>query len=205
MESALQVLSAKEAALRRRSVRRFRPDPVPMSLLKEVLATAQAAPSAWNLQPWRLVAVLDPGLKKALRAAAFGQEAVETAPVVLVVYSDMKDALAHLEEVIHPGLPPERRPAYMDSILKHFQAMPQEEVEAWGAGQSYIYLGYLLLLLKAYGLDSVPMLGFDPARVKALLGLPDHVRIPALVPLGYGAEEGFPHHRHALKRVLTVR
>ena len=47
------------------------------------------------------------------------------------------------------------------------------------------------------------MLGFKPDAVKALLGLPEHVQIPALVAIGIGAEDGFPHHRHTLER--TVR
>jgi nitroreductase len=38
----------------RRSVRAFRPDPVPRHLLVEVLETARAAPSNFNSQPWRV-------------------------------------------------------------------------------------------------------------------------------------------------------
>ena len=40
------------------------------------------------------------------------------------------------------------------------------------------------------------MLGFDPARVKALLGLPDHAEVAALVAFGRPAEEGRPSRRH---------
>jgi F420 biosynthesis protein FbiB-like protein len=41
----------------RRSIRRFKPDPVPAEVLSRVLATAAYAPSAHNLQPWRFVIV----------------------------------------------------------------------------------------------------------------------------------------------------
>lgn len=48
------------------------------------------------------------------------------------------------------------------------------------------------------------MAGFDVDTVKRVLGLPGHVRIPALVAIGRGAEEGFPHHRHALERIVRA-
>lgn len=205
MEATLPVLDVKTAALRRRSIRRYRPDPVPEGVLREVLEAALRAPSAWNLQPWRLVVVRDAALKKALREAAFGQAQVEEAPVVLVVYADLEDALARLDEVIHPGVQGERREAQKRAIQSAFAGMGEEERAAWAAGQSYIFLGYLLLLLEAHGLGSVPMLGFDPERVKALLGLPAHVAVPALLPLGYPAEEGYPSHRLPLERVALWR
>lgn len=205
MEATLPVLDAKTAALKRRSIRRYRKDPVPEGLLREILEAALRAPSAWNLQPWRVVVVRDPALKKALREAAFGQAQVEEAPVVLVLYADLEDALAHLDEVIHPGVQGEKREAQKAAIQRAFAAMTPEERARWAAGQSYILLGYLLLLLEAHGLGSVPMLGFDPERVKELLGFPRHVAIPALLPLGYPAEEGYPSHRLPMDRVVSWR
>ena len=50
-----------------------------------------------------------------------------------------------------------------------------------------------------------PMLGFDPAKVKEALGLPEHVMIPAMISIGRGDEEGFTHHRHSLKRIVSYR
>jgi nitroreductase len=44
-----------DAAIRsRRSVRAFRPDPVPKRLLMEIIETARAAPSNFNSQPWNV-------------------------------------------------------------------------------------------------------------------------------------------------------
>ena len=109
MEATLPVLDAKTAALKRRSIRRYRKDPVPEGLLREILEAALRAPSAWNLQPWRIVVVRDPATKRALREAAFGQAHVEEAPVVLVLYADLEDALAHLgARVTEQHLPPTR-------------------------------------------------------------------------------------------------
>jgi coenzyme F420-0:L-glutamate ligase / coenzyme F420-1:gamma-L-glutamate ligase len=41
----------------RRSIRRFKPDPVPAPVIERILTTATYAPSAHNLQPWRFVVI----------------------------------------------------------------------------------------------------------------------------------------------------
>ena len=46
--------SVEEAILSRRSVRAFRPDPVPRALIEEILAIAGRAPSGTNIQPWKV-------------------------------------------------------------------------------------------------------------------------------------------------------
>ncbi len=51
----------------RRDVRRFRSEPVPESLLEEVLATARFAPSVGNSQPWRFVLVESTEARAAVR------------------------------------------------------------------------------------------------------------------------------------------
>ena len=45
-------MDVTEAVLTRRSVRHFRSDPVPLEVLRRVLAKAQRAPSGGNVQPW---------------------------------------------------------------------------------------------------------------------------------------------------------
>jgi F420 biosynthesis protein FbiB-like protein len=53
----------------RRSVRRFRPDPVPVSVIESILRTATFAPSAHNSQPWRFAVVTEPSVKTRLGKA----------------------------------------------------------------------------------------------------------------------------------------
>ncbi len=57
----------------RRSIRRFRPDPVPESVIEEILATATFAPSAHNRQPWRFVVVTQSAVKTRLGQAVTGK------------------------------------------------------------------------------------------------------------------------------------
>jgi 5,6-dimethylbenzimidazole synthase len=52
----------------RRDVRRFKPDPVPSSLIEELVRTAALAPSVGNSQPWRFVRVDTPATREAVIA-----------------------------------------------------------------------------------------------------------------------------------------
>ncbi|HJR81677.1 MAG TPA: nitroreductase family protein, partial [Anaerolineales bacterium] len=53
----------------RRSIRRFKPDPVPDPVIQTILTTATYAPSAHHRQPWRFVVVTDVGVRARLAAA----------------------------------------------------------------------------------------------------------------------------------------
>ena len=201
----LKPLTVLEAAEARRSIRKYDPSPVPDQDLREILRLAGLAPSAWNLQPWRVTVVRDPALKARVAPVAYHQPQVTGAPVLLVIASDMKDTLGHLDEVTSPGVQGEKREAFKKSVLGALGGLPEAEREAWGNAQANIFLGFLLLAAKSLGYDSSPMLGFQPEAVKAVLGLPSHVRVPALVALGKGVEEGTPHFRLDLEKFVTWR
>jgi len=68
----------------RRSVRSYRPDPIPDDVLRRVLDAARVAPSANNVQPWHFIVVRDAGKRKELASLAAGQSFVGEASVVIV-------------------------------------------------------------------------------------------------------------------------
>ena len=190
-------LSVPEAIERRRSVRKYTDAPVSDADLRRIVELAGKAPSAWNIQPWRVIAVRDPEVKAKLQKAAYGQAQVVNAPVVLAVYSDMQGALSTLEDTVHPGMPAEQASGI-------FGAQPDVARESWGNGQSYIAFGFLLLAAQSLGYSTSSMLGFDAAAVKAILGIPEHAVVPGLIALGVAAEDGFPHHRHPVDAILKI-
>jgi coenzyme F420-0:L-glutamate ligase/coenzyme F420-1:gamma-L-glutamate ligase len=53
----------------RRSIRRYKPDPIPAPVIERILTTAIHSPSANNSQPWRFVVVTDPAVKTRLGEA----------------------------------------------------------------------------------------------------------------------------------------
>ena len=97
-------MSTLEAIRTRRSIRRFKPDPLPEDVLKEILTAATLAPSGKNKQPWRFVvvradkrpeflAVMRAGLaaRKAegvpLGSSEWTTKVMEQAPVTLLVFN----------------------------------------------------------------------------------------------------------------------
>jgi len=73
----------------RYSVRHFESSAdVPSEVVDRILQAAIQAPSAGNRQPWHFFVVRDPAVQRDLVAAAYGQEFIAQAPVVVVVCAD---------------------------------------------------------------------------------------------------------------------
>ncbi|GGJ18600.1 nitroreductase family protein [Deinococcus roseus] len=195
-----RTLPVKEAIESRSSIRQFEPS-MPKEDLLEILRLASLAPSAFNAQPARFVVVENPETKGKLQAAAYGQKQVTSAPYTIVVYSDMEDVLATAEETSHPAFGDEGKTRQRQTFEGAFGGQSVENRAAWANAQANIVLGYLLIATRSLGYDSVPMLGFEPNKVKELLGLPAHVQIAALLPVGKAAEQGKSHHRHSVDRI----
>ena len=77
----------------RRTIRRFKPDPIEEEKLQAILDAGRWAPSFSNLQPWKFIVIKDQNLKKALDKAA--RESVlhlgiNEAPVIILVCVDRR-------------------------------------------------------------------------------------------------------------------
>src|SRR5438067_12951461 len=72
----------------RRATPHFEAAPVPDEDLRKILQAGLAAPSGYNLQPWRFVVVRDAEQRKRLRAAAMNQHKAAEARVVTVACGD---------------------------------------------------------------------------------------------------------------------
>ncbi|MHC4599112.1 MAG: nitroreductase family protein, partial [Planctomycetota bacterium] len=88
-----------ELLRKRRSIRRFKPDPVPEAVIRSCVEAARIAPSAENAQPWRFIAVADAEKKRRLVDAAFPHiyrftRWASEAPVLVALAAKL-DILAH--------------------------------------------------------------------------------------------------------------
>jgi nitroreductase len=205
MQPIRQGLTVADAAAARHAIRSYTDAPIPDDDLQSILATVGLAPSAWNLQPWRIVVVRDPELKQQLMTAAPGQKQVGAAPLVFVFYTDMHDVLNTLDEIIHPSADDDRRAATKRSIRRYFDERSAAEATQWGVAQTFIAVGYLLLAAQSLGYATSPMQSFQGEAVKQLLGLAPSAAVAALVAMGVANETARPHHRHHLNRFATIR
>jgi nitroreductase len=78
-----------ETMLGHRSIRNFRPEPVPDSVLAMLVAAAQSASTSSNLQCWSVVAVREAERKARLAQLAGNQRSIHEAPLFLVWLADL--------------------------------------------------------------------------------------------------------------------
>ncbi len=152
-----------DAIEERRSVRAFKPDPIPGATLSRIIGCGLMAPSAGNVQPWRLYVVKRAELKAALAQAARGQGFVAAAPVVVVVTVEPRRSA--------------RRYGERGSGLYCIQ-------------DAAALVENMLLTAVAYGLGACWVGAFDEGAAARALDLPDGLRPVAMVPIGYPSEEG---------------
>jgi len=76
-----------DLAKARYSVRDYRDLPVEEEKLRYILECGRVAPSAANYQPWHIVVIRDPGMRKKL-AGTYNRQWFLQAPVILVICGD---------------------------------------------------------------------------------------------------------------------
>ena len=69
--------------MERRSIRNYRPDPIPEEHIEQILEAGRQAPSAGNRQPWHFVVVRDPELRKKTAQACHGQTWMADAALIV--------------------------------------------------------------------------------------------------------------------------
>jgi nitroreductase len=69
----------------RRSIKSFKPAPVEKDKLDRILEAGRLAPSAKNRQEWRFIVMRDKSLREQVQEAAFGDEKVGEAPVIIAL------------------------------------------------------------------------------------------------------------------------
>jgi nitroreductase len=84
-------MNAFETIRSRRSIRRYKTDPVEEEKLQRILEAGRLSPSAVNKQPWHFIVVRDPSVRESLRAS-YGQNWFVNAPLIIVVCADPSNA-----------------------------------------------------------------------------------------------------------------
>ena len=175
-----------QVLLDRRATPHFGPDPVPDEYLDAILQFAGQAPSGYNLQPWRFVVVRDAENRKRLQQAAFGQPKVAEAPVVVIFVGMKQEWRDRAEEVFREGAArgagsPENVEKYKQSALDFLGTLP---MDVWVTRHTMIACATMMLVAEAFGFDTAPMEGFDPAAVKREFHIPDEGEVVALLAIG---------------------
>jgi len=145
----------------RRSIRAYAAEPLDASKIDAILDAVRLAPSAGDVQAYRIALVESGEAKAALAEAAFGQSFLAQAPLVLVFFAD-----------------PERSGAKYSQRGRTLFALQDATIAA----------AYAQLSAAAIGLGSCWVGAFDDAAVARVLAAPDELRPVAIIPIGVAAE-----------------
>ena len=148
-------MNVLEAIKTRRSVRQYAETPIPDDAMQRMRQALRSAPSACNYQPWHFVIVQHEPLRRDLARAANDQLFIADAPVVIVACGSPDQAYKHMG-------------GYSNSV----------DIDV------AIALDHLTLAAVEEGLGTCWIGSFNEAKVKALLDIPEDVRVVTLTPLG---------------------
>lgn len=151
-----------ETIVARRTIRRFRPEPVPKEVLERLVDAGRTAPSAANMQPLEFVVV-----------DADGPRAE--------IFPCLKWA-AYIAPAGDPR-PGEEPAAYIVTLVNCDIREKMFEFDVGAAVEN------MILAALEEGVGSCWMLSIDRDRLRTLLGVPERYRIDNVLALGYPAEE----------------
>lgn len=185
-----------EVIAERRATSSFEHVPIHAADLQRILRAGLEAPSGYNLQPWRFVVVRDGEQKKKLSQAAFGQPKIAETSAVIVAMGDPKgwqngDLDKMLEQAAEHGYGgPKEHEVMRRNITGFLGGSPgaaaglAPSYDLWVNRQVMIAFTTIMWMAEALGYDTAPMEGFEEDKVKALLHVPDRVRVVALLAIG---------------------
>ena len=153
----------------------WRPEPVPIELLKEAYDLARFGPTSANSSPARFVFLATPQAKERLRPAlsAGNLEKTMTAPVTVIVAWDTE---------FHEKLPQLFPARDMRSVFAGNAALLHETAFRNGTLQG----AYLMIAARSLGLDCGPMSGFDQQKVNTEFFPDGKWKANFLCNIGYG-------------------
>ena len=163
-----------EAIKGRRSIRSYKPEDVPDTIVEKLIEAATYAPSAGNIQPWRFVIARNAAAKKELAEAA-NQTWIKEAPVVIVVCANEKRA-----EMGYGG-----RGRTLYCIQDTAAAIQNIHLTAYALGLGTCWIG-----------------AFSEDQARKVVNAPEEMMPVGMVSVGYPDEASSQRNRRPLSHIL---
>jgi nitroreductase len=170
-----------EAIKRRRSIRKYKLDPVPEESLRTILEAVRWSPSWTNTQCWEVIVVKDPKVKSELATALPNTNpalsSMTEAPLVLVLCG-------------------------LKGISGYYKGQPATDKGDWLMFDTGLAMQNLCLTAHALGLGTVVVGRFNHQKVSEILRVPQNVEVVAMTPLGYPDAEVAPPRRKEISEFV---
>ncbi len=161
-------MTFKALLKQRQSVRRYQNKPVEQEKIDQIIEAVHLAPSACNSQPWKLIIVDEPELKKKVAHATFNEiisfnRFTLEAPVIAVLVIEKAKLIAQL-----------------GGSIKN-QEYPQYDIG--------IAAAHFCLQAAELGLGTCMIGWFNNKKIKKLLNVPEKLKVGLVITLGYPPED----------------
>ncbi|MBI4187779.1 MAG: nitroreductase family protein [Chloroflexi bacterium] len=207
----MQIDDFLELLKKRRSIRRFKPDPIPEGAIEKIIEAGRWAMSGGNGQPWEFIVVKDKETRK--KIVELYQQNDQSWPV----------EKTRIKELRFPAMmegPTGRPPGFKDAPVlivvcgdpRTFQAtLLVTHFLPFDGGNNAIYFKNvanatqnICLAAAALGLGSqwLSWQSHRQAALHELLGVPEELTIHTIVPIGYPDYKPAPSYRRELKEIV---
>ncbi|MFQ6122835.1 MAG: nitroreductase family protein [Dehalococcoidales bacterium] len=170
-----------EAIRTRRSIRKYKIDPIDDKTLEAVLEAARWAPSWRNTQCWRFIVVRDGDIKNkladTLNPTNQAMDAIRNAPIVIVACAELGKS------------------GYYDGV-------PVTDKGDWFMFDVALAMQNLVLAAHSLGLATVYVGRADAKEAAKILEIPEGYCFVAMTPLGYPDQVRNPRPRKELSEIV---
>lgn len=168
----------QEIAKNRHSIRAYLAKEIEEDKLNQILEAARAAPSAGNLQAYKIFVIKEAALKREVGRAAFDQDFVGESAVILIFCQD----------------------AYQSA--KKYSTRGEK---LYSIQDATIACAYAQLAASDLGLGACWVGAFDEEEVKKIIRIPQTLRPIVLLPIGYPTESPETKDRRPLSELILRR
>jgi len=198
----------KEFLAGRKSVRQYKRDhEISREEIEEILAYAAKAPSSNNFQPWKVFVIRSAEKKRQLKEFAFGQQQVEDASALFLIFGDKK--AYDIDELINANvasgiLPADKVEGTRKQLETFFALNPMDREDEGVKLDTALFAMHLMHVVRAFGYESVPVRGINFEAAMEYLNISTDLVPVLLLPVGVATAEGYPHVRKDVAHFATI-
>jgi len=166
-------------------------------------------PTSFGLQPVKMIVICDKELQEKFVEHSYYQRQVADASHLLVLcieddttskdinaYFDLEKKVRNIDETVISD--------FRKQLIEMYKNKSIEERQLSAIYQAYIILGNLMTVCAVEKIDAIPMEGFVPEKVDALLNLKEHnLKSVLLLPVGFRADDDIMSEMKKVRKPLN--
>jgi nitroreductase len=170
----------------RRSIRKYKDQPVPEDVLNDILESARLAPSGSNTQPWRFIVVRSKETREKLSRADHNQSWMLTAPVLIVCVADPRCQMENDDGSKAFSVNEESPEMSLKRVIRDVSiAVEHMALEAVSQGLGTCWTGW-----------------YEQDGIRPVLNIPEDKYVCCVLTLGYPDEAPAPRPRKPMEELV---